>query len=625
MQEIVDVLKQAKEDYYNNGESNLTDKEFDDLENELKELDPTNEYFKMVGIDTYGNKIKHNFPMKSIDKVNSFKELNDWINKRFGNNEINVLITPKYDGLSFTAKYENGKIKYLATRGDGTEGQDISHILKYLDSLNIDLSDQLYGLNFEIRGELIIKKEHQEYFKNKPLRNIVVGLCGRKENNKDCKYITPVIYDVVGLEFDSEDDKFNWLLCYFNEDFTTYKFYDYKKIENFIYKFENEFRDKMKFELDGLVITLNDSNDRKEWIGNHDHHWDYNVAYKFKAISKQTIYRGVKYDVSRYGNLIPVAFFDEVIILNRKINNASLSNYQKIFDMQLKVGDEILVALANDVIPYIEENLSAGIKQRELKNKKEILPLTEALIFSQVNLRNCPSCGKELIVDDIHLKCINQNCPAQNIKIITNYCKVLGMENLSEQTIASLYVNNIIKNINDLYELKNKYEELIGLIGMGGKKINNLLNEVERTKTMTIETFIDSLSISLVGEKQVKKLGIKCFKDFINFSDETYEAGKQIINYVKNNKLFLNELYCHINIFTPTIINKNGRKICMTGKGPDTRENLIKVIEKKGDMFIDGITKETQVLLCEDKNGSSSKLVKARKLGIEIINYSEYF
>jgi DNA ligase (NAD+) len=620
IKELKDKLIEAKKAYYNN-EPIINDEEFDSLEDELRSIDPENEYFDLVGISSYGKTVKRIIPMKSAEKVKTFDEVKSWINKRI-NIEDEIIITPKYDGLSFECKYENGKPTLLSTRGDGFEGQDITDLIQYLPGLK---PLKPVFKNFTIRGELIIKKEYDKNFENKALRNIVVGIIGRKNDYEDCKYVSTPMYEVLDIDFDTEYDKLDWIDEYFG-NIIFYKEKNFDGIQSLIQQYENRWRNEFDYEIDGLIITLNKKEDRLKWLGNKEHHWEYNVAYKFKSITKETSYNSITLEISKHGYLIPVANFDEVNILNRKIKNATLTNYQRIYDMQLEIGDKILVSLSNDVIPYIEENLSKGIKQRNLNdNIKELKPETKENIYKYAHINNCPCCNSILISENLHLKCINSNCSGQIIKKITSWCKILGMENFSESTIEILYNNKIINKIIDLYSLDKEINNMLMLEGLGEKKIRNILTEIERTKVMTTSKFIDALNIPLVGEKTLKKYNIKSLQDIINLKNSEKVALNNLINFWKTNESWITDLLKVITVKEDEDIVCNGNKVCMTGKGHKTRDELIKDIISKGDLFIDSITKEVQILICEDVNGTSSKLEKARKLGIKLISYEEYF
>ena len=355
--ELVEKLLKAKEQYYNNC-SVMSDEAFDELEDQLRDLDPNNKYFSIVGTNVKGSSnIKHKIPMLSCGKAKTVEEVEKWLEK-INLIDTQVCISPKYDGLSFTAKYENGKLQYLATRGDGLEGESFTDKAQYISDakLKIDYTEPL-----EVRGEIIIKKEFQNKFTG-PLRNSCVGLIKRKDFSDLFKYITLVYYNVVGLDFEKEEDRFNFLrkLNFNTSEFvccksdTVAKVYEDWKLKRDIYTYE----------IDGLVITLNNISDQKQNEGTSEHHHNYQIALKFQSEIKETTLIDIFWDVSRNGNLIPTAIVELITILGRQIGRASLSNYENVVRLDLEKGDKVLISLSNDVIPYVEENITKGIKQR---------------------------------------------------------------------------------------------------------------------------------------------------------------------------------------------------------------------------------------------------------------------
>lgn len=245
------------------------------------------------------------------------------------------------------------------------------------------------------------------------------------------------------------------------------------------------------------------------------------------------------------------------------------------------------------------------------------------IIVNKLIPKHCPSCNSLLKVEGIHLVCKNPECKEQKILQILHWVTTRGMEFFSESSIRALYESRKIKNICDLYKLTES--NFIGLEGFGTKKINNALDQIENTKEMTIGQFCDAIGIDLVGEKAIKKLGITTTEQFLSFDDTTYVVGKNIVHYIKNNKDFITELLSLVKIKKVEKVSDSAKNVAMTGSGPKKRDELIKDIEAKGDVFSDSVNKNTHILLCEDPNSGSSKLTKAEKLGIKIMSYGEYF
>jgi len=608
--ELVEILKEAKEFYYNTDTPKFSDSEFDALEEELRELDPENNYFSDVGytIDN-SNKIIHNEPMLSMGKAKNADDVNKWF-KRLNLPGIEYCLQPKIDGLSATCRYENGKLVYVATRGDGFRGQDITYVAPYIK----DIKDSIIFTQntIEIRGELYLPKDTMYDTKGKALRNNCVGLINRKENRDDIQYVRFIAYQMAGNHnILKESDKIETLK---NAGFNTVDFRVYKTGEDigqFYKKYLDVLREDWSYETDGIIITVNDNSLHSEidskWVVDHHHH--YNLAIKPPSQGKSTKLIGIEWQVSRQGSIIPVAQFEPIEIGGATLERASLHNCDNVLKLKLSKGDTLFVERANDVIPYVRDNISKNEKAEDYIS--DLIP------------GKCPSCNSPLKQTGVNLKCENINCDEIKIQQIIYWVKESEVEGVAEGTLRSLYLSGLIRDIKDLYTLK--YEDLMSLEGFADKKVNIFLSGIEASKKMSATKLLSRLGILLVQEKSLNKLNIKSIEDFINFNDSQYKIGQNIIKW-KNDALnlkFLNDLIECIEIIDDNPVQSKG-KICMTGKGPLTRKELIRVIEERGWEFSPDITKDVDILLCEDPEAGSSKLIKAKKLGIKLLSYSSF-
>ena len=250
------------------------------------------------------------------------------------------------------------------------------------------------------------------------------------------------------------------------------------------------------------------------------------------------------------------------------------------------------------------------------KTKAEVNPLIPT---------ECPSCKKALKVIGIHLCCTNKKCPEQNILLILHWVVNAGMEQFADAQVRALYNAGVVTNVRDLYNLNEK--SFASIEGFGHSKIKNALSEIGRTSEMDLPTFVDLLSIDLVGKKAVAKLGIKTFEEFMNWSNEEFVVGKNIKTFVKENEAFIRDLKSVITIkqVKEQKVKAGAKHIAMTGSGPDKRDVLVGRIQANGDVFDDGVRSTTNILLCEDKDSGTTKLAKAAKMGVTIMNYGEYF
>ncbi|MDC7233835.1 MAG: hypothetical protein PQJ58_11440 [Spirochaetales bacterium] len=611
-QDLIKLLTEAKDAYYNTDTPLLSDAEFDRLEDELRALNPGSTYFSVVGAAADGSgKITHVEPMLSMGKAKSPQDVFKWLDKLAMPRDTKWTMQPKIDGLSASCYYSGGVLQYVATRGDGTVGQDVTSISDFITDIPQSISEKEHDI--EIRGELYLPKDTVYDTQGRPLRNNCVGLVNRKENREDLKYVRFVCYQTARWNpSDSEAGIIDWLT---NAGFHTVEYFNIGSrgdIESFYNQYLETYRDKWLYETDGLILTVDDNTIHEEidsrWVVDHHHH--YAIAIKPPAAAKKTKLTGVDWQVSRQGALVPVALFESVQLGGANLSRASLHNYAFVESMALQLGDELLIERANDVIPYVKENLSSKGRDGDL-------------FFTDLAPGQCPVCQSEVKTEGVHLKCTNTECPERKIQTILYWVKESGMEQIAEATIRQLFEQKIISNVSDLYRVQT--ENLVGLEGFAEKKISNFFQQIDKVRQMTAPELISKLGIPLVQQKALKKLGIKSMEEFLHFEDDSYVAGQNIIAWKNNedNMSFLDNLLEVVELKEVEVLESRGQ-VCMTGKGPLGRKELQKIIESRGYEFSSSVTKSTSILLCEDPEGNSSKLQKARKNGIQLVSYKDF-
>jgi len=609
--EIVKLLKEAKDAYYNSDTPIMSDSEFDELEEKLRSIDPKNEYFCIIGTEPSSNdKIKHKIPMLSMGKAKTVNDIASWIKRLELKKNEKFIIEPKIDGLSATCCYKNGKLSYIATRGDGEYGQDISHIAEYVK--DIPKSINFTKEEIEVRGELYLPRNTEFDTGGRPLRNNCVGLINRKDNRGDLKYVRLAVYQITSLESKIYESERIDLLRENGFNAVEYSLaVSIDEIEKFYNLYMDKYRGEWEYETDGLIISIDDRRLFEEidgrWVLDRHHH--YAIALKPPAEFRETILNDVIWQVSRQGNLIPVALFEPVKIGGANLSRATLNNFENVNRLKIERGDTLVVLRANDVIPFIYENKSSHTRE----------------VFSgELIAKECPSCGSLPVQAGVHLKCTNPECKEQIIQRIIYWVKNCNIENVAEGSIRKLFDLGKIKSIKDIYNLTE--EDFFGIEGFAEKKIKNFIKEVKDSRKMTGVEFMSRLGIPLVQKKSLIKMGINTVQEFLDFKDETYVIGRNIIEWRRDdsNRRLIEELVDVLEL-TDSVTKDSKGKICMTGKGPGNRKDLIDIIESMGYEYSPNVTKDLTILICDDVNGNSSKLTNAKKSGTKLMSYEEFF
>lgn len=620
--ELVELLFSARDAYYNGLEPIMSDDQFDNLEEKLKKINPENSYFKKIGIETEDDqeKVTHAHPMLSSNKVKNIIQLKDWIDRLKLPTDTEWIIEPKIDGISCSILYQKGKLVHIATRGNGYRGKNITYINHYTKHFPTEIKNSIFSKieNLEIRGELFLSKKDdfakKEENKNRPLRNLCAGLINRKEKRDEIKSVKFLAYGIYpnGI-LKSESEKIEELS---RTGFSVIPYFlvrQINEIENNLNEYLHSLREKWEFETDGLIISINDNNLFEEinsrWIV--DRHNHYVIAVKPPPVYKITKLLDVHWQISRFGNLIPVAIFESVRIGGAVIQKATLNNLNNVKEMLLQREDELKVERANDVIPYVAENITGKSDFERKDYDPSLIP------------DHCPSCSTKLKETGIHLICPNGNCPERRIQQILFWVQKSGMENIAEKTIRFLYEKSYIKSIKDLYTVKK--EDLLDLDGFQEKKAENFIHQIKKTKRMSFEDFISSLGISGVQKKSLIKLKILGLKEFLDFDDDTYVIGQNIIEWKNQsaNIELLQELISFIKFSESN--SEKGRKVVFTGKGPFSRKEAEKKATEMGYLPTSTVSKDLNILVTDDLNRASSKMKKAKQYGIEVLTYEDFF
>lgn len=628
--------------YYVLDQSDVSDYEFDQMMNELKQLEKENPELDSPGSPTHrvGGQITKIFPtvrherrMYSLDNSYSFDDIKDWATRvaKSIDEKVEYVCELKYDGLSISILYENGQLVQAVTRGDGFQGDDVTHNVRTIRSVPLHLRGK-YPQRFYIRGEIIMpkksldklneerKKEGLEPYANP--RNTASGSLKLQDSEAvakrglDC-YLYYVLTDERGYstQWDSlqhaKDMGFkvgNYArLCTNLEEVTAF-------IEHW-----NTERYHLPFEIDGVVIKVNSISEQEE-LGYTAKSPRWAIAYKFKAEKVETQLLSVDYQVGRTGAITPVANLKPVLVAGTTVKRASLHNQDFIANMDLRINDIVFVEKGGEIIPKI---VDVNYDKRE--------PGTIKLEF----IKNCPACGTPLVREPgeaAHF-CPNEKaCPPQVMGRMEHFVsrRAMNIDSVGAETVSMLYENGLVKDISDFYTLKK--EQLIGLDRMADKSAQNIIDGIENSKQIPFEKVLYALGIRHIGETMAKKLA-KRFKSIEGLQNATLEelentadVGNKIAisiqeYFAKPEHLALIDRLKKAGLHFETEDSQEeishileGKTFLFTGKlTAFTREHAEELVEKNGGRNISSVSKNLDYLVVGEKAGS--KLKKAEQLG----------
>ena len=645
---LVSLLNKYSYDYYVEDNPQISDTEYDTLYKQLEKLEENHpEYIlensptQRVGdrvLDEF-EKITHKVPMLSLSNTFSTEDLRDFdarISKLVPGQNVEYICELKIDGLAISIKYENGKLVSAATRGDGSVGEDVTENIKTIFSIPKVLKDKR---TFEVRGEVYLPRKSFELLNseresnNEVLfanpRNAAAGSLRQLDSKITAKRrLSAFIYSIVGDEsIVSQENALNTAKEYnlpVNPNFKLCKNID--EVIDYINYWTDHKKD-LPYDIDGIVIKVN-SYDTQEEVGYTQKSPRWATAYKFPEEELATKLLDVELSVGRTGIITPVAILDPIVISGSTVSKASLHNKDIIDELDIHIGDMVVVKKAGEIIPKVVRVV------RELRTEgstKYTMPNT------------CPSCGQQTYTkeNDPFTRCKNPDCPDQNIRRIIHFASrdALNIEGLGYKVVTTLYEKGIIAHTIDLFSLER--EKLISLDRMGEKSVDNLLNAIENSKQSSLDKVIFALGILNVGKKAGKILAEKYLNltnlmnatldELVNLDDVGQITAESILDYLsdENNIKFINDL---IKVgmnpqYEVQEVNTNnifaGKTVVLTGKLVElTRNEAKEYLEKYGAKVTGSVTSKTDLVIAGEKAGS--KLAKAEQLGIRVINEEEF-
>ena len=652
--------------YYNEDNPVISDMEYDFLIRELKELEKN--YPEFLGNEEDGessptekiggiasekfSKVQHRVPMLSLSNTYNISEIEDfdkrikkiiWTeNVENNSKELEYILELKLDGLSISLIYENGELVQAVTRGDGQVGEDVTENIKEISTVPKKLKE---NVSLEVRGEIILpissfnrinqerEDEGEDVFANP--RNAASGTIRQldktivAERGLDCYLYYLVNAENYGIKTHLESIEYIEKLG-FKTTKIFEKYTDFKELEKSIDKWHND-RKKLDYETDGLVIKVNNFA-LYETLGYTTKSPRWAIAYKFPAEQVKTKLMDVTFQVGRTGVITPVAELEAVNLSGSVVKRASLHNFDEIRRKDIKIGDNVIVEKAAEIIPQVVNVVFNDRTGEEIEIQEPA---------------NCPVCNSELAHEEglVALKCHNPLCPEKVKRQISYFVSrdAMNISGLGDKIVEKFIELGKIKTIVDIYSLKEYREELENLEKMGQKSVDNLINNIEASKNRDFSKVLYALGIPFVGKFNANLL-TKNFKNIENLKNQSIEnllsvkgigdkvaiAVNTFLNNENNWKIITNlqnvGLQFAINESDLKEIADNpikGKNFLATGKLQKYKRNDIKdIILSKGGNYLSAVSKNLDFLIAGEKAGS--KLEKAEKMGIRVLTEEEF-
>ena len=644
IRELVDKLNEYSKAYYVLDAPKISDKEYDELYDELLRLEEQSGIIlpdsptQRVGGDPLPCFEPHTHIRRlwSLDKVRTREDLIDWGRRveRLAESQhlprVKYALEYKFDGLTINLTYEGGRLMTGATRGNGIVGEDITPQIKTIRTVPLTIP---FKGKMEVQGECYMKlsvldeinKTTDEKLKNArnaaagALRNLDPRITAKRR--LDC-YCYNVGY-IEGKKLETQDE----MLGFLRENGFTVSDYlvfcdDIETVCDEIDKAE-ESRPHLDFLIDGMVVKVRDFATR-EALGATEKFPRWAMAFKFAAEETTTTVRDITWEVGRTGKLTPRASFDPVELAGATIRHATLNNYDDIQRKRVGIGSRVFIRRSNDVIPEILSAVEGDVPERQVEKPTV-----------------CPACGAHVEHRGVHLYCTNSlSCAPQIAGRLAHYASrdAMDIDTFSEKT-AALFVEELkLKSIPDLYDLGP--QDYMGLQGFGERRINNLMAAIERSKDCTLGAFIFAIGIPNVGAKTAKDLARRfgtiealrsaTVEQLTEVPDVGEIVARSIVEFFADPSIAtqVDRLLAHGVKPRPEEVQQDspisGKTIVVTG----TLEKLDRrqaeaLIESLGGKAAGSVSKKTDYVLAGESAGS--KLTKARELGVRVLNEQEFF
>ena len=649
--------------YHGHDDPVISDKEFDNICIEYDNLVVKNPNLGFKKREDIGfeplekfTKIKHSKPMLSLNNGFNINDIEDFIERtrkylNISRDDIEFVCEPKIDGLSISLLYENGELSQALTRGNGYEGELVTENILTIENIPKKIID--YPQFLEVRGEIFISKNDFEKLNKEQLtndkkvfsnpRNAAAGSIRQKNSNeikkRNLMFFAYTVGEVSDVNlFDTQINllnKFKYWGFNIPENIKLLKTLD--EISSY-YNSMLEMRDKIDYEIDGLVYKVNSFALQKR-LGEMSRAPRWAIAHKLPSLIKESIIEKIDLQVGRTGTITPVARVKKVKIGGVEVSNVTLHNEDEIERKDIRIGDTVLIERAGDVIPHI---LSV-VKEKRTK-------MSEKYFIS----KHCPACGQITIKKEGEAarKCINTDCKAQKIENLIHFCSKNGMniDGLGNKQIKLFFKKGIVTKYSDIFKLYEKKDELKSYDGFGELSVNKLLSNINKAKLVNFDKFLTSLGIKQVGENtskilaehyidlpnlinNIKKATNKVSDEFhylVNIDQIGISVAEDIINFFNSSTNLdeLNKLSQRLSIKPYQKLNVDNyflnKKVVITGTLNNfTRDEIKTKLNSLGSKFVSQVSKNIDLLIYGESPGS--KLFKAQKLNIKTIDEKKLY
>lgn len=591
IEQLENQIKHHNKRYWTDNNPEISDMEYDKLVERLKNLDPNNKLFQRITSEQLHSmgKVKHHPPMLSLNKVYTLDELKKWLNKIARNDVELFWVQPKYDGVS--AELHNG---VLSTRGNGLIGENISDKMSLINFSFVE-----HNLK-AIRGELVIeddvfekkfkhiKREDGSHYKNQ--RNGVAGVLGLK----DQKTVLQLLQDhgklVTFIPFNSN----------------THALTKNALIENWE-NLVDEIVTEVNCPIDGVVVRVGDFAYFED-LGSTAHHPRGAIAFKFANQSNRSMILDIDWQIGK-GCLTPVAIIRPVDISGSTIRKATLHNVKNVIDKDIRVGDEVIIQKAGDVIPYV-------VRSKPGKKRKLNIP------------DRCPCCDSELDMEGVELVCTNSECFETNAQRLVEGVRRIGIEQLGEPTVRKMMRQLDVKDLSDIFKLHK--EDIQKLDGFAERSSEVLFQRIQDAAIVEDHKLLAALCMKGIGPNVTKDLlsgfTIRQLKSMQPEDMERRIKGiglkkaRMLYHGLKEHSELINKLSKQLTVVQTKDKSQPFDTICFTGKMPEKRSYYEALAKNNGYLPVDTVTGDLSLLVTADSTVESSKLKKAFKMGIKVVS-----